>query len=81
MRCRPLGRLDQTDPAITLLLAQLEVQPMRRWSEADLVQMGLDPSTVRRGFKTPFWRNIFATCAPKAGADGAARSKHRRQGD
>ena len=54
MRCRPLGRLDQTDPAITRLLAQLEVQPMRRWSEADLVQMGLDPSTVRRGFKRHF---------------------------
>ena len=27
---------------------------MRRWSEADLVQMGLDPSTVRRGFKRHF---------------------------
>ena len=35
-------------------VAQLEVQPMRRWSEADLVQMGLDPSTVRRGFKRHF---------------------------
>jgi len=54
MRCRLLGRLDQTDPTITRLLAQLEVQPMRRWSEADLVQMGLDPSTVRRGFKRHF---------------------------
>ena len=32
MRCRPLVRLDQTDPAITRLLAQLEVQPMRRWT-------------------------------------------------
>ena len=80
MRCRPLGRLDQTDPAITLLLAQLEVQPMRRWSEADLVQMGLDPSTVRRGFKRHFGAT-FLQLAPKAGADGAACAEHRRQGD
>ena len=54
MRCRLLGRLDQTDPTITRLLAQLDTQPMRRWTEADLDQMGLDPSTVRRGFKRHF---------------------------
>ena len=54
MRRRPLGRLDQTDPAITRLLAQLELQPIRRWTEAGLVQMGLDPATVRRDFKRHF---------------------------
>ena len=53
-RCRPLHRLDQIDPALTRLLDPLKAQLMHRWNEATLVQMGFDPSTVRRTFKRHF---------------------------
>jgi methylphosphotriester-DNA--protein-cysteine methyltransferase len=39
------------EPVVTQLLAALEADPTRRWSESDVAQMGLKPSTVRRAFK------------------------------
>ncbi|MDO6590673.1 bifunctional transcriptional activator/DNA repair enzyme protein Ada [Loktanella sp. D2R18] len=53
-RCHPVAPAAQTDPAITALLAALDADPMRRWSEADVTAMGFDPSTVRRSFKRHF---------------------------
>ncbi len=47
-RCHPLP---DGDPLIADLLARLEAEPERRWSEADLTALGHDPSTVRRVFK------------------------------
>jgi len=49
-RCRPLSASGR-DPLVADLLARLEAAPGRVWSEADIVALGLDPSTVRRAFK------------------------------
>ena len=51
-RCHPLGQ--SSDPTIAKPLAALEADPLRRWSEPDVLAMGLDPSTVRRAFKRQF---------------------------
>jgi len=50
-RCHPLAPAAQSDPIIASLLAALEKDPARKWSEADIISMGFDPSTVRRAFK------------------------------
>tara|TARA_R110002126_G_C10490973_1_gene504711 strand:- start:115738 stop:116910 length:1173 start_codon:yes stop_codon:yes gene_type:complete len=53
-RCHPMAPQADADPAIAVLLAALEKQPARRWSERDIIALGLDPSTVRRSFKRQF---------------------------
>lgn len=53
-RCHPLQGGASHDPLIARLLDRLEAEPGRRWSEADLVSLGFDPSTVRRSFKRHF---------------------------
>lgn len=50
-RCSPLKPAAEADPMIAGLLVALEADPMRRWSEGDIVALGYDPSTVRRAFK------------------------------
>lgn len=56
LRCRPLG---EPDPLVTRLVDALAAEPERRWSEADLHAMRLDPSTVRRAFKRQFGRSFL----------------------
>ncbi len=51
LRCRPTGEID---PAHARLLAELDADPARRWSEADVTAAGLDPSTLRRAFRRQF---------------------------
>lgn len=51
-RCHPLGK--SKDPIIAKPLSALDRDPLHRWSEDDLIDMGLDPSTVRRTFKRQF---------------------------
>jgi AraC family transcriptional regulator of adaptative response/methylated-DNA-[protein]-cysteine methyltransferase len=51
LRCRPLDPIGQREPMVSALLQRLEAEPDRIWSEDDLVGLGYDPSTVRRGFK------------------------------
>ena len=53
-RCRPLTPAVQAEPLMQELLQSLEDNPGRRWSEADIVALGYDPSTVRRSFKRHF---------------------------
>jgi AraC family transcriptional regulator of adaptative response/methylated-DNA-[protein]-cysteine methyltransferase len=53
-RCHPVAPAAQTDPAITALLAALDADLTRRWSEGAITAMGFDPSTVRRSFKRHF---------------------------
>lgn len=53
-RCNPLAPEAQADKTIQLLLAKLQAEPGRRWLEKDIVQLGLDPSTVRRSFKRQY---------------------------
>ncbi len=53
-RCRPLGPAVEADPVIARVMAAYEADPVRRWSEADILALGLDPSTVRRAFRRQF---------------------------
>lgn len=49
-RCRPLEP-EGADPLVTRLTRALEDDPARRWTEADVIAMGIDPSTARRAFR------------------------------
>jgi AraC family transcriptional regulator of adaptative response/methylated-DNA-[protein]-cysteine methyltransferase len=51
LRCRPLDPVGQREPIVSALLRRLEDEPERIWAEGDLVELGYDPSTVRRAFK------------------------------
>ena len=51
-RCRPLERPGQTPEPIRELLAEVERDPTRRLRDGDLRARGLDPSRVRRWFRT-----------------------------
>lgn len=42
------------EPAIQILLDQLEARPAYRWREADIIALGVDPSTARRAFQRQF---------------------------
>lgn len=53
-RCHPLATEAEGDATVQRLLAALEAEPGRRWTEADVGAMGLDPSTVRRAFRRHF---------------------------
>lgn len=53
-RCHPLAPAAEADPAVKTLLAALSERKGRRWSEPDIIRMGLDPSTVRRAFNRHF---------------------------
>ncbi|MCP4319758.1 MAG: bifunctional transcriptional activator/DNA repair protein Ada [Hyphomicrobiales bacterium] len=53
-RCRPLDPPTLADPAIRELINALDADPARKWTEADIVNRGYDPSTVRRLFKRHF---------------------------
>ncbi|MGR3660084.1 MAG: bifunctional transcriptional activator/DNA repair enzyme AdaA [Paracoccaceae bacterium] len=50
-RCKPLAKGMEADPAVRVLVEALHADPGRRWGEGDVVEMGFDPSTVRRLFK------------------------------
>jgi AraC family transcriptional regulator, regulatory protein of adaptative response / methylated-DNA-[protein]-cysteine methyltransferase len=51
-RCRPLDFPGQEPDWLTPLLARLDEEPTRRWTDADLREAGLHPDRVRRWFKT-----------------------------
>lgn len=53
-RCCPLMLGGQKDPLVFNLLRALENSPEKRWSEADVQALNVDPSTVRRAFKRQF---------------------------
>ncbi|MFI3310642.1 methylated-DNA--[protein]-cysteine S-methyltransferase [Ewingella allii] len=53
-RCCPLSLGGEKDPLVLKLLAALESEPDKRWSEEDFIAMQVDPSTVRRAFKRQF---------------------------
>ncbi|SEH87695.1 bifunctional transcriptional activator/DNA repair enzyme AdaA [Paracoccus alkenifer] len=50
-RCHPLGLEAEGDPVLRRMLDALNAEPGRRWTEAGVAALGLDPSTVRRAFK------------------------------
>jgi AraC family transcriptional regulator of adaptative response/methylated-DNA-[protein]-cysteine methyltransferase len=51
-RCRPLEAPGFTPPAIRRLLDDVHADPEQRFKDADLRRRGLQPSQVRRWFKT-----------------------------
>ncbi|MEO8345722.1 MAG: trifunctional transcriptional activator/DNA repair protein Ada/methylated-DNA--[protein]-cysteine S-methyltransferase [Betaproteobacteria bacterium] len=51
MKCRPLDHGRKPPPMVEKLLLAVETEPGRRYRDADLVDMGIDPSTARRQFK------------------------------
>lgn len=53
-RCHPVAPEAEGDPVIARMLAALDARPDHRWTEADVVAEGLDPSTVRRAFRRHF---------------------------
>lgn len=55
--CRPLEPPQATPEGIRRLLAEVEADPTRRLTDADLRHRGLEPATVRRWFK----RNLGMT--------------------
>ena len=60
LRCHPVGATAEGDPLIQKLMARLQDDPGHRWSEGDLIALGLDPSTVRRAFKRHFGQSFLA---------------------
>lgn len=50
-RCHPIGATVEGNAAVTALRAAMEADPGRRWTEADIAEMGHDPSTIRRAFR------------------------------
>ncbi len=69
-RCHPLAPMASADPAIATLLAALEERPEFRWSEADILTMGLDLSTVRRSFKRQFGMTFLEMARHRRLRDG-----------
>ena len=53
-RCKPMSSAADADRNVRTLTDKLLSDPSRRWREADIVALGLDPSTVRRAFKRHF---------------------------
>ncbi|AUH35362.1 bifunctional transcriptional activator/DNA repair enzyme protein Ada [Paracoccus tegillarcae] len=58
-RCHPTGPEAEGHAAIAALIGALNADPERRWSEADLVALGHDPSTIRRAFKRHFGQTFL----------------------
>ncbi|MDE0447292.1 MAG: methylated-DNA--[protein]-cysteine S-methyltransferase [Spirochaetaceae bacterium] len=54
LRCRPLDPGGAAPAWLSALLADLERDPRRRWTDADLAAAGLRPEAVRRWFRRRF---------------------------
>ena len=52
LRCRPLEAAGSAPDWLRPLLADVEAEPTRRWRDADLRQLKLNPDRVRRWFLT-----------------------------
>lgn len=53
-RCHPSRLVGEASPLVTTLITLVEDHPDQRWSEAQLSDLGIDPSTARRQFKQRF---------------------------
>lgn len=59
-RCRPMGLAAQTDPTVGALLAAMQARSEHRWTERDVRELGLSPSSVRRIFKQYYGMTFLA---------------------
>lgn len=50
-KCQPLDHGRKPPPLVERLLVAVEATPGRRWRDAELAGMGIDPSTARRQFQ------------------------------
>ena len=50
-KCRPLDHGRKPPPLVEKLLLAVETEPGRRYRDAELAELGVDPSTARRQFK------------------------------
>lgn len=71
-RCHPAGTTAEGDPLVRDLLARLHDRPGHRWSEAELMALGHDPSTVRRAFKRHFGQSFLGMARAARLRDGMA---------
>ncbi|PJE26754.1 Bifunctional transcriptional activator/DNA repair enzyme Ada [Pseudooceanicola marinus] len=69
-RCHPLRAAGEGDPAVLALLAALDARPDHRWSEACVIALGHDPSTVRRAFKRAFGMTFLDMARQRRLRDG-----------
>ncbi|SDQ18255.1 trifunctional transcriptional activator/DNA repair protein Ada/methylated-DNA--[protein]-cysteine S-methyltransferase [Pseudovibrio sp. Tun.PSC04-5.I4] len=53
-RCHPVGTSAENDDTLLKLLTLFEARPHHKLTEGDIVELGFDPSTVRRSFKRQF---------------------------
>ena len=60
LRCRPLDPGGAAPAWLSTLLADLERDPRRRWTDADLAASGLRPEAVRRWFRRRFGMTFHA---------------------
>ncbi len=54
LRCKPLDRNRPASGALKALRDRIEAEPERRWSAAELKDLGYDPSTLRRAFQREY---------------------------
>lgn len=54
LRCQPLAHPNSLPKLVQVLLKAIEDEPERRWKEADMTSLSVDPSTARRQFKKRF---------------------------
>lgn len=77
-RCRPLLNPNEPSDMIKILTEAVEEDPSRRWTDADVRELGYNSSTVRRQFKKRF--GMTFTAYSRARRMGIAL-KTIRQGD
>ncbi len=51
-RCRPMEQPGETPTWLRPVLAQVDSDPLRRWTDTDLRDKGVDPVRIRRWFQT-----------------------------
>lgn len=59
-RCKPLELSGAVPTWLAQLLSEVEREPTRRWTNADLTQIGLSPSRVRRWFQQHYQMTFHA---------------------
>ena len=61
-RCRPMETAGAPPTWLRPLLAEIEADPARRWTDTDLVAAGLSPTRVRRWFQQAHGMTFHAYC-------------------
>lgn len=78
LRCRPLAHLSRQDPLVSELMLVLEKadHTQEKLQESNLVEMGYDPSTVRRAFQRTFGMTFLEMARIRRLSHGAQHIAH-----